>query len=456
LASTRGEGSASRREPAEASLEYAKAHHFERQTVAQEHELLTEALRHGRGRIDVAELTGVLVAQESSGAMLRSGNEFATVESLARERSMIDLVNRGIGGHAPMYPEPFVSSDTLRPGQKVAVQFVLDSRDRAVSISGAAGTGKTAARRELRRALTESGHKVLAIAPTMSAVDKLQKVGFVDSMSVTRFVEDTRAQTKAAGAVVIVDEAGMLSTRQMHDVLQVAERFNARVVLTGDTKQIQSVAAGDALRILEKESRLKSTSLTQVQRQTKADYRHAIEELRRNPERGFAKLDEIGAVKEVAWSERAQAVASAYVATAGRSALVVCATHDEIERVTDAIRDERRRSGELGESVVVERNVSLGWTTAQKSEPRNFRPGQRLGFHRAVQGIEKNETVEVVRVEERHVVVRSAGGERKLTGKQARSFEVLESRSMEVAPGDRLLLTANRREAGSARRMARW
>jgi ATP-dependent exoDNAse (exonuclease V) alpha subunit len=51
-------------------------------------------------------------------------------------------------------------------------------------------------------------------------------------------------------------------------------------------------------------------------------------------------------------------------------------------------------------------------------------------------------------VEERHVVVRGAGGEHKLTGKQARSFDVLESSSMQVAPGDRLLLTANRREAG--------
>lgn len=181
----------------------------------------------------------------------------------------------------------------------------------------------------------------------------------------------------------------------------------------------------------------------------RADYRHAVEELRRNPERGFAKLDEIGAVKEVAWSERAQAIASAYVTTAGRSALVVFATHDEmIELVTGAIRGERKRSGELGESVVVECDASLGWTTAQKSEPRNFRLGQRLGFHRAVHGIEKNETVEVVRVEGRHVVVRSADGERKLTGKQATSFDVLESRSLEVAPGNRLLLTTNRREAG--------
>jgi conjugative relaxase-like TrwC/TraI family protein len=46
LAAIRRVGSTVRMEPAEASLEYAKAHHFERRTVAYEHELLTEALRH--------------------------------------------------------------------------------------------------------------------------------------------------------------------------------------------------------------------------------------------------------------------------------------------------------------------------------------------------------------------------------------------------------------------------
>jgi hypothetical protein len=40
------------------SLDYAKDHIFERVSVAQDHELLTEALRHGRGRIRLGELKG--------------------------------------------------------------------------------------------------------------------------------------------------------------------------------------------------------------------------------------------------------------------------------------------------------------------------------------------------------------------------------------------------------------
>ena len=446
------------RESASPSLLYAQEHIFERVSVARDHELLTEALRHGRGRIALDEAKGVLQLEESSGHVLRAGNEIATRESLDRERQMVTGVNRGIGRFEPLGgSNGFVASDRLRPEQKCAVEFVLASRDHAVNIRGAAGTGKTATLQELNRGLTEAGREVLAVAPTMSAVEELQKVGFSNATTIQRLLQDPRAHTEARGKVLIVDEAGMVSARQMAELLELAERQSARIVFSGDTRQIQSVEAGDALRILEKESHLKSASLTQVQRQTAQDYREAIQELRRNPQRGFEKLDQIGAVREVAWEERARAVAQAWREGgsqandngAARKVLVVCATHEEIDNVTEAIRAERLRTGELGESRRVERLVPQNYTTAQKSEPRNFREGQVLAFHRATKDVSRNEVVEVVRVERHKVVARNAAGvERELTSKQAKCFEVYERRMIEVAPNDKLVLTANRRESG--------
>jgi conjugative relaxase-like TrwC/TraI family protein len=431
------------------SLQHAEDHVFERVSVARDHELLTEALRHGRGHIDHTELKGTLILQESSGAILRDRNEIAIVSSLQREREMVDFVNRGIGRCQRLGGDnQFVTSDRLRPEQKRAIEFVLDSRDRAVNIRGAAGTGKTATLQELLRGITEANRKIIAIAPTMSAVEELQKVGFSDAITVARLLQDQRAQSTLRGSIVILDEAGMVSARQMHELLRVAEQQSARIVFSGDTKQIQSVEAGDALRVLENESRLKSTSLTQVQRQTTVDYRDAIQELRRNTEAGFEKLDRIGAVSEVAWVERAETVAKAFVESKSRDVLVVCATHDEIDRVTEAIRASRKLNGDLGESVSVARDVSLNWTAAQKSDFRNYRAGQRLTFHRAVKGVTKNETLELVRVEGNGIVACSdRGEERTLTAKQSKSFEAYERRIIEVAVGDKLLLTGNRRDA---------
>jgi conjugative relaxase-like TrwC/TraI family protein len=431
------------------SLNHAKDHIFERVSVALDHELLTEALRHGRGRIRLNDLKGELSVQESAGSVLHSGREVATETSLKRERNMIVSVNSGVGEFDALGQiHTFVTADRLRPEQKYAVEFVLQSRDRAVSISGAAGTGKTATLQELRRGLMDAGRVVLAAAPTMSAVEELQKVGFSDAITVERLLQDPRIREDIRGNVIILDEAGMVSARQMANLLRLAEECSLRVVFSGDTKQIQSVEAGDALRILEKESRLKTVSLTQVQRQTRKEYRAAMEELRRNPEGGFAKLDAMGAVREVRFSDRAVAIADAYAGAVGQT-LVVCATHDEIDRVTEAIRERSKVRGQLGQGEALTRHVSLNWTTAQKADLPNYRPGQLLGFHRTVKSIAKHEAAEVLGVTLNGIVVRSTDGkESTISKRHAGSFDVLEPKQTEVSPGDRLLLTGNRRDYG--------
>ncbi len=70
------------------------------------------------------------------------------------------------------------------------------------------------------------------------------------------------------GNVLIVDEAGMTSGRQKEGILDLAKREDVRIVFSGDTRQIQSVESSDALRILERESRMTSVSLTGIQRQS--------------------------------------------------------------------------------------------------------------------------------------------------------------------------------------------
>jgi ATP-dependent exoDNAse (exonuclease V) alpha subunit len=337
------------------------------------------------------------------------------------------------------------------------VEFVLDSRDLAVNIRGAAGTGKTTTLEELHRGLRESGREVCAVAPTMSAVEELQRVGFRNAVTIERLLRDEQMQAEMQDKVLIVDEAGMVSARQMAALLEIAEARSARIVFAGDTQQLQSVEAGDALRVLEKESQLKGMSLVQVQRQAVREYQEAVEQLRTAPEQGLARFEQMGAVREVPAAERARTVAEEYVRHQGKtnargeraSVLTVCWTHEEARQVTEAIREHRREAGELGEGVSLSRHVSLNWTEAQKCDARNYQAGQVLEFHRPAKGIAKNEVLEVDRVEGDKVIARNAGGaERTLTAKQAGCFSVHERRAVEVAANDRLLLTANRRERG--------
>jgi ATP-dependent exoDNAse (exonuclease V) alpha subunit len=137
---------------------------------------------------------------------------------------MIDRVNRGVGRCTRLGGgERFIASDRLRPEQKRVVEFVLDSRDHVVAVSGAAGTGKTATLQELRRGLLEARREVLAVAPTMSAVEELQRVGFADAMTLERLLQDRTAQEALWQKVLVLDEAGMVSGRQMTEFLRLAD-----------------------------------------------------------------------------------------------------------------------------------------------------------------------------------------------------------------------------------------
>lgn len=110
---------------------------------------------------------------------------------------MIQCINHEIGG-----PEKFGGNNWFLPSHRLtteqirAVEFVLNSRDRFVNISGAAEAGKAATLQELHRGLLEAKHDVLAIAPTTSAVDELKKVGFSEAVTRERLLQDR--QTRGA------------------------------------------------------------------------------------------------------------------------------------------------------------------------------------------------------------------------------------------------------------------
>jgi conjugative relaxase-like TrwC/TraI family protein len=438
--------------PAVASLQHAKDHLFERRSVVHDHELLTEALRYGRGGVDLGQLRGALEIEKSQGNVIHAGNRLATHESLDREQRMIAVIDHRIGGYGRLGGTyEFHPGGNLRNEQRRAVLEILDSHDFAINLRGAAGTGKTATLQEIDRGLRDAGREVTAVAPTRSAVEELHKVGFRDAMTVSRLMEDEAAQAALRGRVLIVDEAGMISGRQMDGILRLAERQQARILFSGDTRQIQSVEASDALRVLERESQMKSVSLTGVQRQTHAQYRDAIQTLRQSPEQGFEKLERLGAVHEVPFTERARAVADLYremTSDPSRRILVVAPTHEEIGRVTRAIRNDLLERGHLGQSVTMDRYVPLQWTEAQKRDLSNYREGHVLVIHRTARGMEKHEALTVSGVGLDVIVARNARGEeRTFTPSQTRSFSVHEQKSIDVAAGDRLLLTGNRRDA---------
>ena len=452
LAQVREQADLSRKDPARtidaaAALQQGLDHVFERVSVAPDYIVLTAALKFGRGQVNLGDLTRALSERQGRDEIIRNGDHIATRASLEREREMIERVREGRNKHERMGKEAKdVNRGDLNPEQQRVVDFVLDSHDLAVNIEGAAGTGKTKTLRALARGFQAGGRLMTAIAPSESAVKGLKKIGFQNAQTIEALLQNKEAHPLLSGRAIIVDEAGMVSGRQMQELLRLADRFDARIVFAGDTKQLQSVEACDSLRILVKEKAIASKGLRKVQRQETKEYKDAMRALRINPENGFYRLEKMGAINQSDLFDRPDEVAKAYREAKG-SVLVVCPTHEEIRRVTRAIRADLISRDKLGPESKLDRLEPLNWTEAEKRDVRNFQPGHVLVFHRGTKDAHKYEAFTVTAQEGPLIHARSAQGRDViLTKKQAKCFGVFAKQDIAVAAGDWLSIQSNLRD----------
>ena len=258
-------------------------------------------------------------------------------------------------------------------------------------------------------------------------------------------------------SVIVLDEAGTVGLNDMSILLNVAHTVGCRVVFCGDTGQHASVARGDALRIIEQYSGYRFSELTTIRRQKPEAFRQVVElAAAKETDKAFAKLLELGAVTEVladghgtGRGELYQSAADAYLSATkqGKSALLVSPTWNEIEAVTEKVRESLKAQGVIAsEDETVTVFDSLSWTEAQKKSANQFEPGQRLRFVRRTKHFERGETVEVQAVLENGLRVRRSDGSEVdfIPATVAASFDVGEARELKVAAGDWLLLQANR------------
>ncbi|HEY3863702.1 MAG TPA: AAA family ATPase [Verrucomicrobiae bacterium] len=107
------------------------------------------------------------------------------------------------------------------------------------------------------------GHVIQVVAPQRQQALDL-KSSFGETQTVSEFLTKRRIIT---GTVVIVDEAGQIGGKQMHELLTFVHQHGGRVILSGDTRQHGAVEASDALRAIEKYSGLEAARLTKIRRQ---------------------------------------------------------------------------------------------------------------------------------------------------------------------------------------------
>lgn len=422
-----------RPEAARDGVEQAVSHCFERSAVVPERRLLAEAMKRSVGDASPGMVADAMATQSLIIAE-RGGRRLATTrEVLDEESRMVAFARNGRGSCRPLAPQQVIQRDWLNDAQKSAVNHVLVSRDRVVVVRGAAGTGKTSMMQEAVEGIEAAGTRVFTFAPSADASrGVLRQEGFKSADTVSRLLVDERLQAEVRGQVMWIDEAGLLSSRAMAEVFDLAARLDARVVLSGDRRQHGSVERGAALRLLEEEAGIRPAELRDIQRQRGA-YKAAVAALGDGRiDEGFRRLDELGWIREVEDAERYELLARDYLATVeqGKTALVVSPTHLEGEWITDEIRTRLREAGKLrGRDHHFANLESVNLTEAERRDALSYSPGDVLVFHQNAKGHRKGDRVTV--------------GDEPLPLEQAASFQLFRTGMLELAAGDRVRITRN-------------
>src|SRR5216684_687523 len=315
--------------------------------------------------------------------------EMLAVESRMAERAqeMADTSMHGVGEgtrEAVLARHNYLSAE-----QQETVRFITSERS-IEALTGFAGTGKSAAMAAARDTWQAEGYRVLGGALSGIAAENLQRESGVESRTLAAWEKAWREGRERLSKrdVLVIDEAGMVGSRQLERIVSMAAERGAKVVLVGDAEQLQPIEAGAAFRAIAE--RVGYQELSGIRRQHQSWQREASGDFARGePGRAFDRYQEYGAIhfgesrnkaKEQligAWAE--------YRAAQGteKASLILAHTRADVRELNLQARAILKERGELGNETRVEVTRELaaddGTISIERGE-RYVAQGERVMF----------------------------------------------------------------------------
>ncbi|MDT3381172.1 Ti-type conjugative transfer relaxase TraA [Labrys neptuniae] len=261
--------------------------------------------------------------------------------------------------------------------QADALAHITDGRDLGIVV-GYAGTGKSAMLGVARQAWAAAGYEVRGVALSGIAAENLESGSGIASRTIAS-LEHGWGQGRdllTARDVLVIDEAGMVGTRQLGRVLSHAADAGAKVVLVGDPQQLQAIEAGAAFRSIH--DRHGGAEIGEVRRQR--------EDWQRDATRDLATGWVSGAIHAYSAHDRVHAAETREQArghlierwdrdrrtSPDASRIILTHTNAEVRALNEAARERMHAAGDLGADVHV---------TVERGE-RSFASGDRVMFLR--------------------------------------------------------------------------
>ena len=305
---------------------------------------------------------------------------FSTKDMIAIEKEVANLakaMTRSVfQAHVPRHSQAELSEE-----QNAAIAHGLQPSAIAV-IEGAAGSGKTTTLGTIADRYRAAGCRVIGTSTAWRAARQLGDECKIESRALDSWLAKHRDGQPVfdAKTVLIVDEAGLLSSRQMHAVLSAASAARAKVILAGDQRQLQAIGAGSGLAIVSHE--VASVRIDTNRRQRQAWARQAVSQLSRG--QATQALDAFDTHRHLHWTAGRPAALDKAVElwrthrrqNPGQTVMVLAKSNADVRALNIAMRQEMRDAGIVSGVDVTISTVDRSRSTVD----RPFAKGDRVEF----------------------------------------------------------------------------
>ena len=147
------------------------------------------------------------------------------------------------------YRERIIKNKDLSESQGEAFRHITGDRDMACVV-GYAGSGKSYMLGAARESWEREGYNVIGMTLSGIAAESLEGESGIKSHTVANRMVNWNNDRERLNKndIVVVDEAGMLGSRDLAKIIDEVTLADAKVVLIGDPQQLQAIEAGGAFR----------------------------------------------------------------------------------------------------------------------------------------------------------------------------------------------------------------
>ncbi|WP_298303272.1 MobF family relaxase [uncultured Erythrobacter sp.] len=387
---------------------------------------LVRAALERRGPINVDIVEERIAYLQDKGRLLGNERMVTSASMLALEQRAGNEIETGRGAVAAFADRPSAALQVqqkavdlgMRPlnsGQLRAAVDVLSGQDRVHLVQGGAGTGKSASLIPVASLLREQGKQVHALAiATRTAREFGEKLG-VGGKSVAAFLARHRGvldgpttSEQAAnsakelhGAWIMVDETSLVGTEQFEKLVRLANLAGAeRLVMIGDTRQLQAIAAGKPFEQAQKRG-TPTSAVTENLRAASPQMKEVADALNREDLPGaFAALKD--RTLELPRHEGVETAAAFWVGKPPEEreqTLLLTMSRAMRSALNQSVQEQRADKGELGKRAYYQTILDRVTVTKEGArQMRAYREGHIVTFNCTlrVQGIERGERGRVI------------------------------------------------------------